>query len=508
MRYRTILCAIAVAASLHGAAADGVGVDYEASIFANASSSDHAPYMIGSWNSGRINGANGIWQDGFITKGMTLDRRFNWGAGFEYIAGYGSAAAYDRYTGDAWITKDVRQASVRIIQLFAEVKYRGVYLLAGMKERGSQIVDNALSSGDLTRSNNARPIPGVAAGFVDFQNIPFTNGWLQIEGEIMYGRFFDRKYRENTFNYYSGVLSDDNWYTYKRCYFRTKPTMPLVVTFGMQTAGEFAGKAVQYRRGKITKEEYRGFHFKDIFEMFFPREGSGEGYYKGNSLGSWDFKAQYAFHNGSSLAAYFEWPWEDGSGIGKQNGWDGLWGLQYDFAKKGAVSKIVVEYFDFTNQSGPIHHAPSDSPGTTVSSGVTGGDNYYNNDFYGPYANYGMSIGSPFVVSPLYNLNGAPGYQHNRARGFHAAAEGYILPSLSYVAKVSWQHAGGTGRQPAVKRLHDTSALVGACWKASGKLDGLAVKAQLAFDTGDLRGDNFGALVGVSYSGNLTLGKK
>ncbi len=96
--------------------------------------------------------------------------------------------------------------------------------------------------------------------------------------------------------------------------------------------------------------------------MFIPREGTGEGFYQGNSLGSWDFKARYAFSGGSQLSAYFEWPWEDGSGIGKMNGWDGLWGLQYNFAKAGAVSKIVVEYFDFTNQSSTVHWAPSDDP--------------------------------------------------------------------------------------------------------------------------------------------------
>ena len=34
-------------------------------------------------------------------------------------------------------------------------------------------------------------IPGVEAGFLGFQNIPFTNGWVQIGGAISYGRFTD-----------------------------------------------------------------------------------------------------------------------------------------------------------------------------------------------------------------------------------------------------------------------------------------------------------------------------
>ena len=489
-------------------AAEPFDIEYEASLTANVSIGTFAPYMLGSWNYGRINSASGIWQDGRIEKKMTLDRRFSWGAGVEYIAGYGTAADYDRYNDGEWTRKSVRQAPVRLHQIYGEVKYRGVYLLAGMKERHSLIVDDELSSGDLTRSNNACPIPGVAAGFVDFQNIPFTNGWVQIEGEVMYGRFMDKNFRENTFSHYTGLLSYNNEYIYRRCYFRTKPSQPFCVTVGMQAAGEFGGVAYQYQKGSITRTENRGFKIKDIFNMFIPREGTGEGFYQGNSLGSWDFKARYAFSGGSQLSAYFEWPWEDGSGIGKMNGWDGLWGLQYNFAKAGAVSKIVVEYFDFTNQSGPVHWAPSDDPGTTITSRATGGDDYYNNGFYGPYSNYGMSIGSPFVVSPLYNLDGYPGYAHNRARGFHGAVCGDFGSKWHYKAKVSWQEAGGMGRYPAPRKLHDTSAMAAVKWTPAGRLKGLAVRLEAAFDTGNLRGDNFGALIGVSYTGTFKAGKR
>ena len=111
--------------------------------------------------------------------------------------------------------------------------------------------------------------------------------------------------------------------------------------------------------------------------MFFPREG-GENYYKGSHLGSWDFKADYRMRDGGCISAYFEWPWEDGSGIGRMNGWDGLWGIQYSFPGKGPVGKAVVEYLDFTNQSGPIHFDPEDNPFNPITGHAQGGDNYYN----------------------------------------------------------------------------------------------------------------------------------
>ena len=154
-----------------------------------------------------------------------------------------------------WSVSERRQSPARIQQLYGEIKYRSVYLLAGMKERHSRIVDDSLSSGDLTRSNNARPIPGIAAGFLDFVDIPLTNGWVQIDGEIMYGKFTDSKYKEQTFNYYSGNLATDLWYIYRRCYFRTKPSQPLSLTIGMQAAGQFGGRTVYYTRGKVRRTD-------------------------------------------------------------------------------------------------------------------------------------------------------------------------------------------------------------------------------------------------------------
>ena len=508
MKLLSGLTVLAAAVAIHATAAYGVEFEYQASIIGNASSGEHAPYMLGSWNSGRVTGASGVWLDGLLEKKFDLGERFSWSAGVECMFGYGSQAHYKRFNDGKWDFSAVRQAPARLIQLYGELKYRGVYLMAGMKERHSGIVDDYLSSGDLTRSNNARPIPGVSAGFVDFQNIPFTNGWVQIEGEIMYGKFMDDGLREKSFNYYSGLFCTGNYYTYKRCYFRTKPSMPFSVTVGMQTAGEFAGRARYYRRGLVTREEVRKFHFKDIIDMFFPIEGSGEGYYKGNSLGSWDLKARYDFNNGGTLSAYFEWPWEDGSGIGKQNGWDGLWGLQYTFPESSPLANVVVEYFDFTNHSGPIHYAPADNPGSSITTGLTGGDNYYNNDFYGPYSNYGMSIGSPFVVSPLYNLSGLPGFMHNRARGVHIALEGRVGPELSYVAKFSYQKAGGTGRIPSVVLLSDTSLMGGMLWTPGSIFTGLSVRASVGLDTGSLRGSCVGCMLSLSYSGNFTLGRK
>lgn len=502
------LCSIAIAVIfVHAGAKADTDIEWHASLTAQASSKTLAPYMLGSWNYGRYVEGSGIWQEAGLSKPLDLSRRFSWSAGIDYIAGVAAKTHYDRWDASSskWTSNVAHMPYVRLQQLFAEIKYRSVFLNVGMKQTHSVLIDDRLSSGDLVRSNNAAPIPGISAGFLDFQDIPFTNGWVQIDGEIMYGKMMDSGFKKSEFNLYSGVEAINLWYNYKRCYFRTNPDKPFHVTVGMQAAGMFGGSSRVFQKGEVTSSVRRGFRLKDAIQMFIPIEDGGEAYYTGNHLGSWDLKACYRFRDGSKLNAYFEWPWEDGSGIGKMNGWDGLWGVQYEFSKRGAITKALFEYLDFTNQSGPIHFDPDDVKENPISGHAQGGDNYYNNDFYGAYSNYGMSIGTPFLVSPIYNLNGALGFLHNKGRGFHAAVEGSPCDIIDYRAMVGYELAGGSGWTPAFKRLHSVSAMVEAVSRPFRKLPGMKLSLRMALDTGTLRGNNFGAQIGVSYDGLFNL---
>lgn len=485
-----------------------VPLHYHASVTTQASSKSLAPYMLGSWNEGRYVEGNGIWQEAGIAKDLDYSKRFSWSVGLDYIAGAASKMEYDRWieSEKVWTKHTDHLPNLRLQQLYGQIKYRSVGFTIGMKYSHSKLLDDQLSSGDLTRSINAAAIPGVGAGFLDFQNIPFTKGWLQIDGEIMYGKMLDSKFKRNEFNYYYGNISQNIWYNYKRCYFRTNPDKNFHVTIGMQAAGFFAGSIYLYKKGVQYNAKVRGFKIKDVFQMFIPRPG-GEDYYTGSHVGSWDFKADYKFRDGSRLSAYFEWPWEDGSGIGRMNGWDGLWGVKYDFGRKGIVSKALVEYLDFTNQSGPIHYDPEDNPFNPIIGNAQGSDDYYNNSYYGAYTNYGLGIGSPFLLSPIYNSNGDLSYLHNRARGFHAALEGNPADWISYQLKVGYELAGGNGWMPAYRKLGCTSGMLSVAARPIRKVPELEFGLRMAFDKGQLRGDNFGALLRVEYKGLFNIKK-
>lgn len=481
---------------------------YGVSALGNVSSGHFAPYFIGSMNGGRIVRKGSALLDAGAVVPVDRSKRFSWGAGAEFLAGYSSSNSYDRFTPSGWTQEACRPAPIWLQQLYGELKYRGAYLRLGQKEPQSVLLDEDLSSGDITRSGNARGIPGVSIGFIDFQDIPFTNGWVQINGCIDYGKFTDDSFKRKQYNHYSWLTTSDVYYTYKYCYFRTKPSRPLSVTAGMQTAGQFGGSTQWYRRGEMYMSENRGFHFKDIFKMFFPTTGNGNNFVEGSSLGSWDFKARYRLRSGDELSFAFQWPWEDGSSIGRRNGWDGLYGLYYKSPRRRLVNGAAIEYIDFRNQSGPIHWAPGDNPGTDLSGTATGGDNYYNNDTYVAYTNYGMAIGTPFLVSPIYNLNGYPAFMNNLARGVHVAVAGCIGDEVDYALKYSWQQGWGMGRTPSPYCKIDNSGCLDIHWDASRLMKGLHLTGILAFDAGELRGDNFGAMIGISYCGSVNFKKK
>jgi hypothetical protein len=476
-------------------------LNYAASLTANAGSGTFAPYYVMSNQHGLLTQGGDVLGRVAVWHALDKHERLSYGYGVDVVGGYGSSADYLQYEDGDLTTNSQHPAAVWIQQLYGEVKYRGVFLTIGAKEHGSALLNQRLSSGDLVESGNARPIPEARIGFVDFQNIPFTNGWLQIQGEISYGKFTDNAWMRNHYNYYQQHLNQGALYTYKRCYFRTNPSQPLSATFGMQVGGLFGGSTSWYYNGRLISEVTYAKGLKQFFKMFFPTEG-GVSYYTGSSLGSWDVLFAYKLRNGMELRGYFQKPWEDGSGIGFLNGFDGVWGLELRTHRRGIVNAAVVEYVDFTNQSGPSHWDYDDHPGSNLQVRAEGADDYYNNHEYNPYANYGMAIGTPFMVSPIYNQDGCMMFLYNRMRGFHIGLEGDINKHTTYRLLGGYRESVGSGYQPLIDKLGTTSLMAEAGYTVPS-VAGLKIQAQVAMDHGSLLGNNFGGCVTVSYTGAL-----
>ncbi len=485
-------------------------INYHGGLLGTLGGGGFAPYYISANRYGTVTqSGNALLRVGF-SRDIDRSRRFSYGFGADFIGGYGSSADYLSFEPaklpDHWDWNPEQPAPAWVQQLYGEVKYRSLFLSVGMKQRGSALLDNSLSSGDMTHSANARPIPEVRAGFLDFTDIPWINGCVQVQGELSYGKMMDGKYNEKRYNYYNYHINTGAIYTYKRLYFRTKPSMPFSATVGMQSAGFFGGTTTFYENGEVTRSYHLSRGAKMFLKMLIPTDG-GVDYYAGSSLGSWDLALRYRLRNGATIRGYMQKPFENGSGIGFMNGFDALWGLEYKAPEPGWISGAVVEYIDLTNQSGPNHWDPDDFPGTTMGGESTGADDYYNNFEYNSFANYGMSLGTPFIPSPIYNTNGCLQFLNNRVRGFHIGIEGQAGTQWAYRALGGYRKGWGTPLMPLLEPESSTSVMIeGKYMPASVK--GLEVCLQLAGDKGSMFGDHFGALFAVRYSGTLTFGKK
>jgi len=95
---------------------------------------------------------------------------------------------------------------------FQDVIFQEGYIKAGYKKleirygRFKDIpgeVDKDLSSGSLGVSGNALPIPKLSIALTDYIDVPFTNGWVQIKGQLSHGwlgndRYLNSYYHEKT----------------------------------------------------------------------------------------------------------------------------------------------------------------------------------------------------------------------------------------------------------------------------------------------------------------------
>lgn len=508
-KIKALTCAIAISCCL--AVYGELPINYQVSLTANAGSGDFAPYYMMSNVHGTLTQPYSTLLRASASKEMDSHKRFSYGFGADVVGGYTSRTAYRRYdkSTSTWVPNNQGPAPVWLQQLYAEVKYRSLFLSAGLKERGSVFLNDALSSGDMAYSANARPIPAIRAGFIDFQDIPLTQGWVQIRGELSYGISTDEDWRINHFHHGgSSITTGKIWYSYKYLHFRTNPDKPFSFLIGMQTTCQFGGIHRIYSSDGEEIVELRTDMTPSLgsfFKALIPMAGNTT-YYEGNHLGTWDVMGRYKFRNGHELRVYYQSPWEDGSGIGKLNGWDGMYGIEFRNANpKSIVSGAVIEYIDLTNQSGPLHWDPADFQyGYLIPSEATGGDDYYNNVAYNGYQLFGQAIGSPFVKSPIYNTSGSLRFFDNSIRGFHVGITGNVTSQIGYRLMASYRKSWGTSLSPSINPTESLSMMLEGNYEPAG-IPGLSIKAQIALDKGNLLGDNFGGLVSVSYNGLFNL---
>ncbi len=407
-------------------------------------------------------------------------------------------------------------------QCYANLSFKKFFLEFGAREHAAVVRNDLLSIGSFTKGTNAKPFAQLHIGTNGFWDVPFTRKWIQVDFDGGYGRFLDGNYREDAF--YRGETPNGNLNSYyatgiymhqKHLYIRTNPEKRFFAMVGIEHMAQFGGTKYMYVRnadGTLSlQSKSKSVGLKDIWGVFLCR--GDQNYFENNAMEDWVYgnhvgvmtaQIGWNINSGHQLKAYLDNPFEDGSGIRKGNGWDGLWGLEYKNQSEGRqfVRGVVAEYFQSTNQSGPLHWDSNDYPEparSQITDFVVGADNYYNHSFYNSYTHYGMTPGIALITSPIYNKDGFTQFRDNRVRAWHLGVNGEVTERLSYLVKGSYREGKGTYFMPLPQKQHSLDVMI----QGNYSLGPWQFSAAFAFDKGNIYGDCYTFNIKIGYHGKI-----
>lgn len=388
-------------------------------------------------------------------------------------------------------------------QAYADVNWKMFTLSLGQKERWSNFKNKRLSTGGLTESGNARPMPQIRIEVPEYWDIFGTHGWFTLRGHLAYGWFTDDNWQKDfaapDTEYQTSVR-----YHSKALYFKVGDAakFPLTYEFGLEMVAQFGG-TIHNAKNVKGQNWHNPVRFIDYLKILIPSRGDSEysdidrGNVAGNHLGSWHTALTWHADNWK-LGAYYEHTFEDHS----QMFWEyGIWteqlvGLELSLKNFKWIKSIALEYFNLKNHSGPIYHDTNE----IIPDQISCADNNYNHSWYTGWFNYGMIIGSPLATSPVYNEKHLLQSPNNRVEAFHLGIEGEPFEQLQYRLLLTKSNNWGTYFTPFLDIKENLAGLVELTYNPVW-LKGWSATASFAFDDGDLYGNNNGAMLSIRKCG-------
>lgn len=402
-------------------------------------------------------------------------------------------------------SKQPHQKNFWLQQAFGKLRWKSLQLSAGMSEDYySTSVDPYLSLGDLTFSNNARPIPQIKIGIPYFTPIPLTKKTLYIKGEVSVGKFLDDSYLEEIAtatnqNYTTGTLSHHKSLSIRIGNIDDKEK-GVQFTFGADHASQWGGK-IHLEGGQTlsmsedAKSFLNTFAFKSNEKKVQLSSGIEKTLKENSHFASLSMKIDYGVGFGDEIySVYYQHPAENRAGIKFNNLPDMLFGVQYKAQYKKLVSNLIFEFFYSKNQNVTL------TDEGTVAGNDKGFNNYYNSSSYlQGRSHFGMSIGSSIFLSPRYNEDGYLGFKSNRIFALHGAMEGYLTNQIKYSLLGTFGESLGTFIEPFLYRKRGLAGEANLTYSFP-KIPGLSITGSGAFNSGYF-------FETKSYGGSLSIRK-
>ncbi len=404
-------------------------------------------------------------------------------------------------------------------QLFADVRWRMVQLSVGQKERPMELKDQALSSGGMSEGINARPVPQVRVELPDFWAIPRTRDWLWLKAHVAYGAFTDNQWQQHsqgtTQRWAKNVL-----YHSKAIFVRlgNERQFPLRFTAGVESKAQFGGTAynVMRREDDDTAWDQTEVRMPTGLSAYwdaltFGGSDQNDGAYAnvaGNQLGSWHMRLDFDLR-GWGLSGYAEHFFEDTSGLFLMERYvdegqteaqlfrqytlrDMLYGAELRLPYRW-LSKVVYEHLRTTDQCGSIYHNYT----STIADQITGVDNYYNHGTYTGWHHAGYSMGTPLLISPIYNSSSEGiRFMHNRVVAHHVGIGGEPHEQVSYRVLYTYERSLGSYEKPLTDPQTGRFLLVEATYRP---VKSVALTLAYGQNKGDLLGTSHAARLSVTY---------
>jgi len=464
-------------------------LNYRIAFFGSASDGKYTPFWMTSNTYGMVPLQP---NNGYIRGDISWNHSFLNGIKLEAEVDVVTAA---KHTSSFWFH-----------QLYAAASYRNISFFVGAKEQYYSMLDKNLSSGDMTYSTNARPIPEINFAFPNYTDLPFTKGYIQFKCDFAVGKSFDNDYTLRTKIPDAKYAIDILWH-HKSLFFKWEDPndrIPFWGVIGLDNAAQWAGWTT-YGDPKKNPNTKNPNTFRDFIRIVLNERGGEEASLGeqinalGNHVGTYNIKIGFKDKK-FQTALYKQHFYEDKSGLELANWRDGIWGGELTLFNQSFLQKVVLEYLQTTNQSGPLHFLYYD-PILYPNARGGGSDNYYNHGiYYCGWSYFGRAIGNALLTSPEYNEGNQLNFRNNRVKSIHLGLSGKISDEFSYRMLCTEMYGWGTHLRPFLKRKDNLSSLI-ECIYNPKKLNGWQIGLQASFDKGDLYGNNYGGSLKISKTG-------
>lgn len=418
-----------------------------------------------------------------------------------FIQNFHTKTDTNRFTnfklGAELVTIVGHQVKLFFPELYGQMNLGKTRLLVGRKKRFRGFGDSTLSSGSVSWSGNATPLPEIEFSIPEYIN--FFNRTIGVKGYFSHGWFGKQKWVDNYYLHSKGL------------YLRVgKPQSKIKLYGDFLHHAQWAGKPKYYipEENWLTVNEKFATGWQVYRDIVFPfnnppLDTSGVASFDyenryGNHLGQLDWAAEIIFPQ-STLLLYRQLPFETGqtfSSLGNLD--DGIYGISIaNKNKDSGFRKLVFEFLHTTNQG--MYRS-----GFLRLVGFHGLHYGRNQNFYFTHAQYrdgwaynDKTIGTPFMVpgseirnEKIEDPHGAFNNNNNIKAGYLAME--YRLSSVIMQTRASLSKNYGS----TLNVFEESASQLSFGYKMIIPLaeKNSFIHVNIGIDHGDLIKDNFGIM--------------